>query len=305
MAISVRNYYLCLLLFFGIASHGMDPPPIQPKPDSQSCNEIRAIESIAEFISKAVELSHTGRVLVVFDLDNVLIRTQTRKTVSQEQYEPEFLQLGPEMWREMQNVRASCAFSMTGSYNAQACGLTHQKPTTSGHNYIPGRLAGWVNHLTKITDVIGLTMRSSRSQARLRQSGINLTGQSNAIDIVTTQTHFINSQNSGYRENIIYTNHNPKGNYLLEFYNLSNEYDTVLFIDDLPGNVQNVVNTLSAAGINVLGFWLKSETLGKYQPPQAEAYKSRAFFFHPKPDGDDDNDDTENGESDDSWPDIN
>ena len=242
----------------------MDPPPIKPKPDSQSCNEIREIESIAEFISKAVELSHTGRVLVVFDLDDVLIRTQTRQTVSQEQYEPEFLQFGPEMWREMQNVRASCAFSMTGSCNAQPCSLTHQKPTTSEQNYIPERLAGWVNHLTKIADVIGLTMRNYKAQAPLQQYGVNLTGGRNFINMLTNQTYYMNSQGSGYKGNVIYTNHNSKGNYLLEFYQWSRGgYDTVLFIDNLLGNVESVVYTLSAAGINVLGFWLKSDMLGK------------------------------------------
>ena len=304
MAISVRNYYLYLLLFFGTASHGMDPPPIKPKPDSQSCNEIREIESIAEFISKAVELSHTGRVLVVFDLDDVLIRTQTRQTVSQEQYEPEFLQFGPEMWREMQNVRASCAFSMTGSYNAQPCSLTHQKPTTSEQNYIPGRLAGWVNHLTKIADVIGLTMRNYKAQAPLQQYGVNLTGGRNFINMLTTQTYYMNSQGSGYKGNVIYTNHNSKGNYLLEFYQWSRGgYDTVLFIDNLLGNVESVVYTLSAAGINVLGFWLKSDMLGNCQLPPVEAHKPHAFFLDRKPGNDDDS--SSDSESDDSRPDIN
>ena len=72
----MRIYRLLLLfLLFWINCYGMDDPPVKSKPTTQKANKDKlvTISSIGEFIQKAVQLSRTGKILVVFDIDDVLI----------------------------------------------------------------------------------------------------------------------------------------------------------------------------------------------------------------------------------------
>ncbi len=276
----------------------MDPPP-KSKPCPKSCSEIITITSIADFVIKAIELSSSEKVLVVFDIDDVLFRTEQRiSTPHQQKYNSVFLQLGSEFWQAMQLAKVSSGASIYEPQQFLEPPCSQQAPLKYRETCIPVQLASWVNHLTTITDVISLTMRNITNRANLRRFGVHLCNQNNIIDLTLSQIESLNSHGSDYSENIIYTNHNPKGEPLLDFYQSSKiEYDTVLFVDNIYNNVESVVNTLSSNGVNVLGFWLRSGAIGECHIVEPKECKAHAFYH-----GIDENDDQD---SNDPWPDIN
>lgn len=277
----------------------MDDPPIKSKPHTQICNEIITIKSIAEFIVKAIELSSSQRVLVVFDIDDVLVRTSQRTVQTiQSQYDPLYLQLGSELWQAMQRVQIGCGASVCQPEYSQTASCSHTNTYTRWEKYIPVNLTTWVNNLTKLTDVICLTARNTASRINLPQLGIHLCSQSNIIKLTDSQIKTLSSHGSSYSENIIYTNQNPKGEPLLQFCQASAiEYDTVLFVDNIYRNVENAVSILSRNGINILGFWLSSSAIGECQISGSKQGKTYAFFHGAEDSSDED--------SDDSCPDIN
>lgn len=288
-----------------INCYGMDNPPLKPQPHVQSGNLIITIESIAEFISRALELSKSEKVLVVFDIDDVLIRRERRSHAAvEEKYDPLYLQLGAELWRGMQSLK------MSGVGSACATGFSPDpiqmprlpSPESRWEVRIPADLTRWVNHLTTVTDVICLTMRGFDSRANLRQLGINLMTPGNCIEPESSRVEALSSHGSTYRDNIIYTDHNPKGTPLLDFYRWSSgDYDRVLFVDNIRSNVEDVVSTLSGNGVNIIGFWLSSDRIGECDRVEPGKSKSRPFFYGTEDDSDDDQSDTGSSGS---WPDL-
>lgn len=249
---------------------------------------IQTISVLAEFFAKVYELSRLGPVLVVFDIDKVLLLGRWDDGDDSQSTDSGGLSMPQPPSR---TVLVGGGGTVAGAAGGTPIMLNKiQRPQRK--HAMPRRLVIWLRDLTQAADVICLTSRQPWSKAQLDQKGVFLGGIENMIELDPGQLGVLENQHhSTYDSNVIYTAHNPKGAPLAYFAGLSETaYTSVIFIDDQLGNVQNVVEALEAAGMNVWGFHFTGTTLGQnnnwQEPDEKDKKDSDGPFFHKEPSDD-------------------